>query len=333
MIAALTGLLAGIVLGWVLAAGDLCAHATARGLLRGDADRARTWLLGVLSASVGLSVLLLTPLGDGLNEGLALRPVGNIVGGLMVGVGLVVARSCVGGLLFKLGGGMLGATVGLLGWAIGELAARQIDVPGPTVLGGGEGATLPGVLHLPRLTVALLLLALVLGLWRRRGHGASGAGWWRRGWTLGAALTVAWALAGIGGASFGPSSVGAVASVAAGSPNRWLIGFLLGLVVGGLGAARSRGTLHVRGETPPRYAGLLAGGVLLGAGGWIAGGCTLGHGLSGLAQLNLSSALVVAAMVLGVALTAAVAGSVAERRGGRGGPSLGPRADGLDPAR
>lgn len=325
----LTGLLAGVVLGWVLAAGDLCAHATARGLLRGDADRARSWLLGVLSASVGLSLLLLTPLADGLNEGLALRPVGNIVGGLMVGVGLVVARSCVGGLLFKLGGGMLGAVVGLLGWAIGELAARQVDVPGPTVLGGGEVATLPGVLHLPRLLIALLLLALVLGLWRGRGQGGPRAGWWRRGWTLGAALVLAWGLAGIGGASFGPSSVGAVAGVADGSPNVWLIGFLLGLVVGGLGAARSRGTLHVRGETPPRYAGLLAGGALLGAGGWIAGGCTLGHGLSGLAQLNVSSVLVVSAMLLGVALSVAVA----DRRRSRGGPPLGPRAGDPDPAR
>lgn len=114
--------------------------------------------------------------------------------------------------------------------------------------------------------------------------------------------TTAWALAALGGSSFGPSSVGAVASVAEGAPNYWLIAFLLGIVAGGTLAARTEGGFWLRGEETVRYLQLATGGLLLGAGGWIAGGCNLGHGLSGVAQLNVSSLVVVAAMVGGVCI-------------------------------
>lgn len=43
-----------------------------------------------------------------------------------------------------------------------ELIARQLTVPGPTLLSGGEGATIPGLLGLPRLVVAVLVLAAVV---------------------------------------------------------------------------------------------------------------------------------------------------------------------------
>ncbi len=311
---ALTGALAGIVMGYVLQRGQLCFHSAIRGALDGRLLLARGWALGVSLASVGLALLFLLPGTSGLNQGLALRPVANVAGGLIIGIGMVVARSCVSGLFYKLGWGMLGAVVGLIGWAAGELIARQLTLPGPTVLAGGEGATIPGLLGVPRLVVSvLLLLGVVIALRLRPGH-ESPLHEWQWGWReiglgLGVAITGGWALAALGGSSFGPSSVGAVASIAGGSPNHWLIAFLLGIVPGGTVASRTAGGFQIRGESPVRYAQLAAGGLLLGAGGWIAGGCNLGHGLSGVAQLNVSSLVVVAAMVIGVW----VAGRVAAR--------------------
>jgi len=309
--AAVTGVLAGIVMGYVLQRGQLCFHSAARDSLDGRFLLARGWALGVAIASVGITLLFLLPGTSGLNQGLAFRPVANVTGGLIIGLGMVVARSCVSGLFYKLGSGMLGAAVGLIGWAGGELLARQVTLPGPTVLSGGEGATIPGLLGLPRLVVALLLLiAVAVVLWRRPGRESVVHdwqwGWPKIGFGLGVAITTGWALAAIGGASFGPSSVGAVASVASASPNYWLITFLLGIVAGGTMAARTAGGFWLRGEEPVRYVQLAAGGVLLGAGGWIAGGCNLGHGLSGVAQLNVSSFVVVAAMVAGVWLARTV---------------------------
>jgi len=251
--AAITGALAGVAMGYVLQRGQLCFHSTIKDSLDGRFLLARGWALGVALASVGLALLFLLPGTDGLNQGLAFRPIANVVGGLVIGVGMVVARSCVSGLFYKLGSGMLGALVGLAGWAAGELLARQLTLPGPTVLPGGEAATLPGVLGLPRLLVAALLLTSVaVALWRRPGRESPDHDWqwgWRRiGVGLGVAITTGWALAALGGSSFGPSSVGAVVSVAGGSPNYWLITFLLGIVAGGTLSARTAGGFWLRGE-------------------------------------------------------------------------------------
>jgi len=201
---------------------------------------------------------------------------------------------------------MAGAALGILGWIGGELAVGNLRLPGPTVLPGGDGGTIPGILGLPRLVVAVVVLAVVAGLlWRWRGRGEGQRLPWQWNWpalgiALGVVLVLGWVLAAIGGVDFGPSTVGASAGVVAGTPNGWLIAFLLGIVAGGAIAARLTGAFELRGETRIRYLRLLLGGFLLGAGGWIAGGCNLGHGLSGMAQLNVSSIVVVICMALGV---------------------------------
>jgi uncharacterized protein len=44
----------------------------------------------------------------------------------------------------------------------------------------------------------------------------------------------------------------------------------------------------------------LVGGVLMGLGGGLAGGCNIGHGLTGLAALSVKSVIVVAGIVAGM---------------------------------
>lgn len=322
MLAIATGAVAGIGMGYVLQRGQLCFHSMFASAWAGRGLLLRGWLLGVAIASVGLSVLYLTPWSHDLNTGLPFVPVSNIAGGLIIGVGMVIASTCVSGLFYKLGSGMAGASVGLIGWVLGELVARRIHLPGPTVLSGSESATFAGVLGFPRLVCSIVILLLVVAvLWRWRGRERP---WelWQWNWpTVGIALglvTIAgWVLARIGGSRFGPSTVGASASVAAGSPNWWLIAFLVGIVLGGFVAARTSGGWSPRGESPVRYGRLAVGGFLLGGGGWIGGGCNLGHGLSGAAQLNVSSWVVVLAMAVGVGLAIAAVRVPSSLRGPR----------------
>lgn len=320
LIAVMVGAVAGICMGYVLQRGQLCFHAMFADAWRGRFLLLRGWALAVGVGAVGLAVVYLTPLGSELNTGLPFRPVANVVGGVVIGWGMAIARSCVSGLLYKFGAGMVGAAVGILGWIGGELAVRQVRLPGPTVLPGGDEATIPGVLGLPRLLVAGVVLVVLVGvLWRWRGRDRERRGanldrdvlgpaprphwqwnWPTLGLALGAVLIVGWILAAVGGVDFGPSTVGASEGAVAGDPNWWLLAFLLGIIVGGGLAARSTGAFELRGESKVGYVQLLLGGFLLGAGGWIAGGCNLGHGLSGMAQLNVSSIVVVICMALGV---------------------------------
>lgn len=313
MVAALAaGAAAGLGMGYVLQRGQLCFYSMFASGLTGRTLLLRGWLLGVSVASVGLSLLYLAPWSRGLNTGLAFTPAADIVGGLTIGAGMAVASSCVSGLFYKLGSGMVGALAGLAGWIAGELAARHVHLPGPTVLPGGVAGTFAGVLGVPRLALSAVFLAVVAAvLWRWRSADRPAFAWqWNTrqlGVALGLVTIAGWVLARAGGASFGPSTVGAAASVASGSPNWWLIAFLLAIIAGAAVAARTAGGWWLRGETPVRYARLTAGGFLLGAGGWIAGGCNLGHGLSGAAQLNVSSWVVIASMATGVGLSAKAA--------------------------
>lgn len=301
-------------MGYVLQRAQLCFHSAFAGVLIGRFLLARSWLLGVAVAAVGLSALFLTPLADGLNQGLPFTPVADVVGGFLLGVGMAVAGTCVSGLSFKLGSGMLGCLAGLGGRAAGELSVRQVVLPGPTLLPPGPAATLPALLGVPRVAFAFLAAVVAaLCLWRhadlpRRGQW----NWPVAGVALGVVTILGWVLAGSGGASFDPSTVGAVAGLADGEPNWWLTAFLPGIVLGGAIAAQVTGDLHVRGERPVRYVRLAVGGFLLGAGGRLAGGCTLGHGLSGVTQLNVSSWVVVAAVIGGIALARAAHVAFAE---------------------
>ena len=217
MQAVATGAVAGIGMGYVLQRGQLCFHSMFASAFGGRGLLLRGWVLAVAVASVGLSVLYLTSWSHGLNTGLPFVPVSNVVGGVIIGVGMVVASTCVSGLFYKLGSGMAGATLGLVGWVGGELAARRVHLPGPTVLRGGESATFAGVLGVPRLACSVVFFVVVGAiLWRWRSRERP---WqvWQWNWpTVGIALglvTIAgWVLARIGGSGFGPSTAGASAS-------------------------------------------------------------------------------------------------------------------------
>lgn len=311
------GVVAGVPFGYVLQRSQQCFHATFRGLYERRTALFKAWALGVVVAMVGLTAVYELSPWDQLSRGLGFRPLAAVLGGGLFGVGMAVAASCVSGLFYKLGAGMFGALVGLTGWGLGEvlvgLGGVQQALSGPQLLAGGVEGTVPGLLGVPRAAVALPLAVIVGGLLLRSGGvGVEGSGhpWqWRwpvAGAALGAVTILSWVTAGAAGASFGASTAGTVSSVVAGSPAWWRLAFLLAIVLGAAVAARTAGGWWLRGEPGVRYLQLAAGGLLMGAGSRLAGGCNLGHGLSGMAQLNVSSVVVVASMVAGLGLARAV---------------------------
>jgi len=77
-----------------------------------------------------------------------------------------------------------------------------------------------------------------------------------------------------------------------------------GVLLGAFVSAWRQGTWRIEGfASPADLIRHLLGGLLMGVGGVMAMGCTIGQGLSGLSSLNLGSLLVVLTIVLGASLT------------------------------
>ncbi len=96
-------------------------------------------------------------------------------------------------------------------------------------------------------------------------------------------------------------------------------GLVAGVLAGALVAALVSGTFQWQSfESPAQTGRYLLGAVLMGIGGVLAGGCTLGAGLAGIPTLGLAAILALAAIILGgiatqAALSAAASGSGARR--------------------
>jgi uncharacterized membrane protein YedE/YeeE len=311
----LLAILTGATLGYLIERGDLCFHSTLRGLVRRPPE------LDLFRAYI-LIILIATPLVWVMRALGWIKPwipplvwPANLVGGLIFGIGTVLAATCVTGLFYKLGHGMLGTLVGLAGWAAGDIITyRGLLSPLREMLSrnivtmDGQAATLLNSLgSVSGVVLVALWIGGALWLWRsprpaRRPYW----GWLMLGLSIGLFTALAWLLARAGGSdyTFGTSGVPAGVVAALQGESRggslWIPLTLVSLVPGAFIAARRSGTLWIRGETLRRYLELGGGGWLMGVGAAIAGGCNLGHGLVGVPLLSLGSITTVLAMLVGV---------------------------------
>ncbi|MDA3041017.1 MAG: YeeE/YedE family protein [Actinomycetota bacterium] len=315
--------IAGTVLGYVLASGDFCFHSTWRRLVSEpiDPSPARAYVVFLIVATPLVQLLDRTGVIDPYVP--PFTPAAAIVGGLIFGGGMVVAQTCVSGMVYKLGTGMVGMVVAIAGWAVGDIITWQGPLQGlrssltENVIsttgddGSSEAATVVSSLGFIGVVVLVAL--------------GAGAGWWihrrppttvRPGgvivnnrWALGAATAAAvvlgWLLVAWHGGdySFGTSGVpnqiyNAVTGDEGGS--MWIPLSLVSLVPGAVVAAATRQKWWLRGESGARYAQLGVGGMIMGVGAAIAGGCNLGHSMVGVPLLSVGSIVTTVAIIAGV---------------------------------
>jgi len=312
-------MLSGTSLGYVFERGDMCFHNTLRGLFRNpkQLNHFRAYIVSLFVA-VPLVYLMqelgwITPWIPPFFWG------ANIVGGVIFGIGMVVASSCVSGLFYKLGHGMLGISVGLGTWALGDIfvylgplsGLRETLTSNPLTISGNSPTV--GNLFGPTGWVMLILVSLgaVIWLWRSPKSTRSSRGklwgWLPLGIAVGLVISAGWLLAQAGGSNypFGTSYVPAqiyLTIVTGEKSSPWIAITLLSLIFGAFIAARRSGTFRVRGESMSRYFELAVGGFLMGVGAAFAGGCNLGHALVGVPLLSIGSITTVLAMVVGVFL-------------------------------
>jgi uncharacterized membrane protein YedE/YeeE len=327
----LLAVIAGAGLGYILERGDLCFHSTLRGLFRAprQLDLFRAYLLALLIA---------TPLVFGMRALGWIDPwippfywQANIFGGLIFGIGMVVAASCITGFFYKLGHGMLGTLVGLGAWAIGDilvyrgaLSSLRGKLTTDPLTVDGNNATVLNLFGPPGVVLLVILgLVAIIWLWRSRepSRWSRGKlwGWLLLGVAVGLFTSLAWLLAKAGGSnypygtSYVPTSLYlAVFEGADLSP--WIPVALISLIPGAFIAARRSGTLWVRGEHWRRYIELALGGFLMGVGAAFAGGCNLGHSLIGVPLLSIGSIITTIAMAAGVFLAHQATRLISSRR-------------------
>ncbi len=308
---------AGASLGYALERGDLCFHSTLRGLFRHpkQLDLFRAYLLALLIATPAIYALRalgwiepwIPPFAWGAN----------IFGGLIFGVGMVVAASCITGLFYKLGHGMLGTLVGLAAWALGDILVYRGPLSGIRAIlsSGGQSLTLTDILG-PSTWIFLPLVGLAAVIWLLFAPKANLVrreklwGWLPLGIVVGVIISISWLLAEAGGTNYpyGTSYVPTGIYLALfenghdGSlpTSPWIPIALASLIPGALIAAVRSKTLWVRGETGLRYLQLGIGGFLMGVGAAFAGGCNLGHSLVGVPLLSVGSIATTVAMAVGV---------------------------------
>jgi hypothetical protein len=303
---ALLGIAAGLAAGAVMTRWGLCFNRA----LRHAALERRPALLRAFAIAVAAQLLLLPLLlaagvdtleRSAATGGPALLPVAQLGGGLVFGAGMALAGGCMTGMLWKAGAGAVALASAIAGFTAGELLIRG---PGSGLIETLDNASRPGEHALTGLLdagyepVALVLgVAALAALLTRRRDGLVA------GLALGAVSAAAWVAADAAGYGYGLGFVGAAdgtrATIEAGRALPFQLWLALGVIAGG--AALGERRLRVPDAT--RSARAAAGGLLMGAGGSIAHGCNIGHGLTGLPLLSFGSLLAAASMAAGALLT------------------------------
>jgi uncharacterized membrane protein YedE/YeeE len=337
----LAGLVTGVLFGVAAQRSRFCLRASTVELAQGQVGpRMTIWLIVFATALATTQGAILTGILD-VSDARQLSGAGSlsgaIIGGLMFGIGMVLARGCASRLLVLSATGNLRALVtGLLLTLVAQSALSGVLAPAREAISAlwlisGPERDLLHVLGLTRSTVlgaALLALVLSLILAHRRdvGPGAMLAGV-----GVGLAVTLGWVLTyTIARTSFeivpvssvtftGPATDTLMALVTQRSvPLSFGIGLVPGVFIGaGIAAilAREWKIQRFGADTPmERY---IAGAVLMGFGAMLAGGCAVGAAVSGGAVMSLTAWVAGAAIWTGGMATAVVLARA-------GGPSAAP---------
>jgi len=330
------GFAIGLVFGAVSYRTNFCTMgAISDVVLMGDWNRFRAWLLAIAVAMLGSQGLHLAGVVD-LDQSIYLSAnlgwLGAIVGGLLFGFGMTLTGGCGNRSLVRLGGGNLKSLVvliflgifaymtlrGLIGLARVEMeAATNIDL----AAAGLESQGMPDLLSAAigassELLRWILMLAAVGGLlwfcFKSASFRASGRDI-LAGVALGALVPLGWYVTGVVGFDdFEPTPLASLTFVApVGESLQYLMTFtgatinfgiavIGGVIAGSFLAAVTTGRFAL--ESFVGTGDMLRhviGGSIMGVGGVLALGCTIGQGLTGISTLAFGSLVALLSIVAG----------------------------------
>jgi uncharacterized membrane protein YedE/YeeE len=327
--AALAGLVAGAILGLSARLGEFCTLGALESALYGDDQRRlRLWgvVLGVaifgtyLGASLGW-----IDIGATFYHQIVWNPLASIAGGLLFGYGMAMAGNCGFGALVRFGGGDLRSLVVVVVMGIFAFVALSGPLaPLRIALFDQVDAIAPqGIAHdLARITglaplVSAAAISLGLLVWALAHQGLRAAPR-QILWGIAAGLSVVWAFGAtswlsaqslgavqVEGLSFtaplGRSLIWLMTSTAGGIS--FSVGTVCGVLLGALAGSLWRGLFRWEACEDPRELGRqVSGAAMMGVGGVVALGCSVGQGVSAFATLSWSGPVTLAAIALGAVI-------------------------------
>jgi uncharacterized membrane protein YedE/YeeE len=333
-----SGLVVGIIFGFVLQRGRFCMNSAFRDIiLMKEYTLLKGVALAIVIQMIGFHFMATM-------EYIQLYPKtlywgAMIFGGFIFGIGMVLAAGCASGTTYRVGEGMVGSFVALLGLMIGGLitkagaltelksylqpaegALKAITADNPGLLVGNQNLTLANVFDLDPWIFVAVIAILILGvlICKRGGEETKaestmferifkvGWNWWVTGIAIGIVGIIAflafqkYAL-GISGGWFG-----FLDALVTGDPDKlnWFTFLVIGVVIGAAVAAGIAGEFKLRAPDAKRLLQQFIGGLIMGIGAVIGTACNIGHILSGIPQLALSSILGGIFIILGCWVTA-----------------------------
>ena len=325
----LTGLLLGSVLGYVLQRSRFCVTGAFRDLYMTKSSRYFTpFLLAIAIQAIGVAVL--TGMGVIAPEPAAFAPLAVVGGGLLFGVGIVMAGGCATGTYYRAGDGLIGSWVALVLYALsaaimkfGPLGSFTEAARARTTADATIQETLCVSVWVPIIAFTALVAALVVREVRRGagrktvklparraglGHYLADIPWnpWVGGVLLGIIAIAAWVLSTAAGRNGGlgittPSAkivtfltTGDVALV------DWSVMLVLGILLGSFIAAKLSGEFRWRVPDATTIRRSAGGGLAMGVGAALAGGCTIGNSLVETSLFSDQGWVSFAAIIVGV---------------------------------
>jgi uncharacterized protein len=338
MLVPLLGLAIGIGLGWISRYARFCSMgAIADWYASGDTARLRMWVLAIATAIAGTQILIAANLID-IKDSFYVAPrvfwLSNLVGGLVFGIGMVLASGCGGRTLVRIGGGSLKALVVFVVMALfafmtmrGILGIARVNSVEKISLTLSGRQDLPQVLGMdPFIVAAVIVIGLLVFIFsstafRRQPRLMVG------GLVIGSLVVAAWFTTGNIGfiledpntlePRFVATNTRGIESLTFVAPLAYWLDLLMfwsdtsrtitfsvatvsGVVIGALIHALASKSFRLEGfQSRQDLSRHLIGAAMMGFGGVVAFGCTIGQGITGLSLLAIGSGLATVSIVAG----------------------------------
>ena len=250
---------------------------------------------------------------------------GASLGGLIFGIGGVLAGGCATRTLVRSAEGSLHAIIALVFFMLlaasaqfGLLETTRLDITSATAIDLTGDASIAAILGLPQWLPAIVIVALMLvyliKYWNPEAKNMVLAGV-----AIGALVVAGWYITGVlaqdefdptkpsGVTVSGPLARFGYILIAAKFPAlSFSISFVIGIAVTVFVFSLATGRFKLEAPKAGAYKFAILGGSLMGVGGIMAYGCNVGQGLTGISTLSLESILAFSGMFVGTAGTVKV---------------------------